>query len=86
MMGQDWLKTFDLVRVVVRDDMGVGLGGLGDVGQGPKIDVVRPEGGIDFSRIRPRQWHREKGSIICAGRGALALKAKAFILLYQSSR
>jgi len=32
--------------------MGVGLGGLGDVGQGPKIDVVRPEGGIDFSWSR----------------------------------
>jgi len=27
-----------------------------DLHQEPKIDPVRHEGGVDFSRTRPRQW------------------------------
>jgi len=35
------------------------MGGLEDVGQSLKIDPVRAGGGIDFSRIRPREWQAD---------------------------
>ena len=30
--------------------------GLGDVRRSLKIDVVQPEGGMDFCWVRPRLW------------------------------
>jgi len=60
MMGQDWWKTFARVkgaRVNVAGAEGMAeVYGLGDVRRSLKIDVVQPEGGMDFCWVRPRLW------------------------------